>query len=81
MSCCSDRRAAATPGAALRAAAAIAPASPAAAALRYIGSAELALRGPFSGQVYRVGASRRSVEAHRDDRDALMRTGLFADGD
>ncbi len=84
MSCCSDRRVAATPFAALRAAAAAPPPAPIAAGpqtmLRYTGSTELALRGPASGQVYRIGAGRRMVTAHPDDRDALLRTGLFVAG-
>ncbi len=84
MSCCSNRRVQATPFSALRAAAARTP--PAAiptglqSTLRYTGSTELALRGPVTGQVYRVGPRRRTIDAHPGDAAALLRTGLFIGG-
>lgn len=83
MSCCSDRRATAAPLPALRAAA-LKPAPRATqqggTLLHFTGSANLALRGPFSGKVYRIAPSHRMIAAHPDDVAALLRTGLFVKG-
>jgi hypothetical protein len=46
-------------------------------ALRYSGSAKLALRGPATGRVYRIGPRMRQLSADARDADALIRTGLF----
>ena len=55
------------------------PAPPAdAVPLRYTGGADLALRGPASGRVYRVGPRRRDALAEGADVPALVATGLFA---
>jgi hypothetical protein len=45
--------------------------------LRYTGAADLALRGPASGRVYRVGPARRQLLVETADAAALLRTGLF----
>ncbi len=81
MSCCSDRRAAIAPAPRLRAAAEppppVEPPPAAAVALRYRGDTPLALRGPFSGRVYRVGPKAHDVDADARDAEALLRTLLF----
>ena len=81
MSCCSDRRAAFAPAPRLRAAAdpppPVEPAPVAAVALRYLGDTSLALRGPFSGRVYRVGPEAQDIDADARDAEALLRTRLF----
>ena len=83
MSCCSNRRAALTSLPQLRAA------MPAPAGvqdttgqpLTYSSQVDLALRGPFSGLVYRVGPDTRQIDADARDVAALLRTGQFSVGD
>ncbi len=82
MSCCSQRRHASPAAPPLRAAAAGAAAAPAASAaatqrLRYLRDASLALRGPFSGRVYRVDARSAVIDADARDAEPLLRTALF----
>jgi hypothetical protein len=80
MSCCSSQRNAARLSPILRAAVTVAqPQEPAAtnAKMRYIGKVPLSLRGPFSGVVYRIGPSQRTLDVDPRDLDAMMRTGLF----
>lgn len=43
----------------------------------YLGKPELALRGAFSGRVYRVGTSRRRLTVDARDVDTFLRSGLF----
>jgi hypothetical protein len=78
MSCCGDRRRDSRP---LRPPAPSAPGPPAVPTdLVYSGTAELSLRGPASGRVYRVGRARRRVQVDAADAPALLGTGLFALG-
>jgi hypothetical protein len=84
MSCCSQRRQAASTTTQLRAAASTSmPATPrpahgaATQRLRYAGDSPLSLRGPFSGRVYEVDATNRIVEADLRDAEPLLRTALF----
>jgi hypothetical protein len=80
MSCCSGQRSAARSSPMLRAAAAVAQpkaVETSTVIVRYTGTAPLALRGPFSGLVYRVGATHRAIEVDPRDLEALLRTGLF----
>jgi hypothetical protein len=51
--------------------------APTGAALAYVGSGRLSLRGPFSGRVYRVGPEARRIDADPRDLAALIRTRLF----
>jgi len=45
--------------------------------LRYAGGADMALRGPASGRIYRVGRGNRALRADPRDAQALIATGLF----
>ena len=77
MSCCSHRR---RTSSAFRPAT-IAPPPPAApppaSALRYLGKHPLALRGPVSRRVYRMGPGRRLLAVDPADVAAMVRSGLF----
>ena len=58
------------------------PASPVADALsgedlRYTGANPMALRGPFSGRIYRVTAQSRHIIADSRDIAALLRSEFF----
>lgn len=81
MSCCSNRRAALTTTPQLRAATPMpspAPTSPQSGQpLGYTGQVAIALRGPFSGRVYRVSPDARQIDADARDVAALLRTGQF----
>lgn len=78
MPCCSSRRSGMTLAPPLRAA----PVTTTAPALsgpspQYTGAASLALRGPASGRIYRVGPGRRQIMADSRDIAALLNTGQF----
>ena len=80
MSCCGSARRqwAARHGSGRAAASPPEPPAPQnAVALRYGGGADMALRGPASGRIYRVGTDRRTLEADPRDAEALLATGLF----
>ena len=81
MSCCSGRREAMSSQSIFRAAP-VAPElsgeSPEEATLTYSGRDALALRGPFSGRIYHVGAGSPRLVADSRDVEALLRTGKFS---
>ena len=80
MPCCSSQRSAARTSPILHSAVTVAqPQVPAATNvnMRYTGKVPLALRGPFSGSVYRIGPSQRTLDVDPRDLEAMMRTGLF----
>jgi hypothetical protein len=81
MSCCSGRREAFSSQSTFRAA----PVAPALSSetsleetLTYSGRDALALRGPFSGRIYHVGAGSPRLVADSRDVEALLRTGQFS---
>lgn len=88
MACCSSRRSSSEAAPPLRAAwpaaretasvpsTAAAPPNPRV-PLRYLGRGALALRGPFSGQVYQVAARGDTVMAEAQDVASLLRSGRF----
>jgi len=79
MSCCSRQRrsAARSPFRPL----VVAPAKPVAAAkdseLRYLGRHPLALKGPATRKLYRIGPGQRIVAVDPADVAAMLRSGLF----
>lgn len=82
MSCCNGRRSH-SPARAL-AALAVPAAHPqprgsdAQERLRYLGKADLVLKGSFSDRIYRIGPARRLLDADPLDAPTLLRSGLFA---
>jgi len=79
MSCCSRLRH--PPGRSAFRPVAIAPpppaAEPASQSLRYLGKHPLALKGPASRKLYRMGPGQRVVAVDPVDVAALLRSGLF----
>lgn len=45
--------------------------------LHYVGRHELALKGPVSGRIYRVGIGARAIAAAPADVPGLVASGLF----
>jgi hypothetical protein len=78
MTCCSNRREAAS-GNWLRAATVATGAPPAKPSnLRYLGPTAIALRGP-SGRIYTVQPGLRPIAIDVADRTVLLKTGFFAE--
>lgn len=89
MSCCSQRRQALTATTQLRVAVATSgtalPNTTVSAVdaqrLRYLGTAPLNVRGPFSARLYEIEGPLRLIEADARDVAALLRTALFEHAD